>query len=788
MKKCNGSPVFLGITMSILFSFNAYAGIEGWKLENNNWKYYKENKTLKAWQKINDNWYFFNEDGSLKTGWLHDASDNWYFLDSSKNGNEGVLLSGWQWIDGYCYYFEGSNKDTFGRMYANTVTGGYKIDPAGRWIDENGALHYEKGKGISTFAGSITNASDRSTGGNSGRGGSFSGGSSRGGSLKRGGSSGSGSSRSGGSGSGSSRSGSLGADLNRDENLGENSNIGNNNEINREQRTESQGATAAQNPSSNIAGSLNENIRTENEGTTDNKISDSGKVMPNNSQNRLDNVGSKALNRDGNVADETGKSATKGNYNKVTKDSDNKVQNNINNNILEQSSTQGGNGNTLEQNNSNNAQNQNGNTLEQSQSNNTQDNTGNTSKQSNVGNTPNRSSTKSNNTGNTLEQSNTGNNSEQSNAENKNPGANTESNLSPSTEENKPSASDNTKNPTEQKNIQEQPNNTVNEDNAEDKAERIKDTLTTLKNNNVVQYTDEDGEIRTIIWAKGINAPVMGEGGDFHKEITQGGSDTYEIYKAPFSSGDGWYDVNKTRSGGNIDIDKNLCFAAVASNMLHWWFDQNIENVDNYIAKNGDITRANRQLSDLKTSFESQEDSKIFELYKVLYGYNERGFYTDLLVDLFINGYTPKLSGATNIERDDFIPDNNGGFFYDVFKGKKLTDRTYGGNYESLSEDLKLELGRGGLVGLSHKVFSRNNHIVTLWGAEYDLNGKLRAVYVSDSDDQDESNVGMKRYEIRNVGGIAKLSTNITDKSAGAAVGYLHILYLGSEQWNNYFK
>ena len=222
--------------------------------------------------------------------------------------------------------------------------------------------------------------------------------------------------------------------------------------------------------------------------------------------------------------------------------------------------------------------------------------------------------------------------------------------------------------------------------------------------------------------------------------------------------------------------------------MLHWWFDQNIENVDNYIAKNGDITHANRQLSDLKTSFESQEESKIFELYKVLYGYNERGFYTDLLVDLFINGYTPKLSGATNIERDDLVPDNNGGFFYDVFKEKKLTERTYGGRYESLSEDLKLELGRGGLVGLSHKVFSRNNHIVTLWGAEYDLNGKLKAVYVSDSDDQDESNVGMKRYEVRNVGGIAKVSTNITDKSAGAAVGYLHILYLGTNQWNDYFR
>ena len=789
MKKFNGSPAFLGLTMSILFSFNAYAGVEGWKLENNNWKYYKENKTLKAWQQINNNWYFFNEDGSLKTGWLQDASNNWYFLDSSKNGNEGVLLSGWQWIDGYCYYFEGSNKDTFGKMRANTVIDGYKIDSTGRWINENGIQHYENGKGIST-SGGITNAAKKAggTGSNSGsvgksksssgessRGGSSGRGStgsrgSLGGASSRGGSSGGGSSRSGGSGSTSSRGGSSGSDSSGSGNLGadlsrgENSNIGNVHEINKDKRIESQVGNDAQNSGSNITESLNGNIRTENSRTTDNKISDSTKQLPNNSQKRFDNDVNKNLNGEDNTSN---KSASREIGNNT---SDDKAENN-----------------------SNNAHNQNGNTVNQSnagnvpnQSSTESNNTGNTSNQSNAGNTPNQSSKESDNSAN---ENNTGNNSGQNNAEEENPGANNEGNTPPSTEENnntvQPPVSGNTENPTKP-DTQEQPNE--NEESAEDKAQRIKDSLITPENDNVVQYTNEDGEIRTIIWAKGINGPVMGEGGDFHKEITQGGSDTYVSYKAPFSSGDGWYDVNKTRSGGNIDIDKNLCFAAVASNMLHWWFDQNIENVDNYIVKNGDITHANRQLSDLKASFESQEESKIFELYKVLYGYNERGFYTDLLVDLFINGYTPKLSGATNIERDDLVPDNNGGFFYDVFKEKKLTDRTYGGRYESLSEDLKLELGRGGLVGLSHKVFSRNNHIVTLWGAEYDLNGKLKAVYVSDSDDQDESNVGMKRYEVRNVGGIAKVSTNITDKSAGAAVGYLHILYLGTNQWNDYFR
>ena len=114
VRKFKVGPIFFGLTISIFTAFNTYAGVDGWKLENSKWKYYKEDKALKAWQQINNNWYFFNEDGSLKTGWYLDTSNNWYFLDSSKTANEGVLLSGWQWIDGYSYYFEGTDKVTFG--------------------------------------------------------------------------------------------------------------------------------------------------------------------------------------------------------------------------------------------------------------------------------------------------------------------------------------------------------------------------------------------------------------------------------------------------------------------------------------------------------------------------------------------------------------------------------------------------------------------------------------------------------------------------------------------------
>ncbi|MBS6729839.1 MAG: IdeS/Mac family cysteine endopeptidase [Lachnospiraceae bacterium oral taxon 082] len=662
VRKFKVGSIFFGLTISIFTAFNAYAGSDGWKLENNKWKYYKEDKALKAWQQINNNWYFFNEDGSLKTGWYLDASNNWYFLDSSKTANEGVLLSGWQWIDGYCYYFEGTDKATFGKMYANTVVKGYRVDAAGRWVNESGKAYYEAGKGIITgnASNSLSNTAKKAgSAGGSGKGGN---------SGKAGGSSGSGKSES-----------------------PEGSGYISQGEITEESKVSNGSGTE------NIGSFLKSDDTAVSNGNRTTDIS----VLPGNLSDNADNK------KTGNLVDDT------------------------NNKIKESTSQNSGEDNLRpdESTNENNNKNTKSDTVEN-----------NASQPENI--KPDDSLIK--------------------------PATSSNAEITKETEDNKK---------TEQE----------RKENIQDKAENIKEVLITAKNDNVVQYTDEEGEIRTVIWAKGINAPVMGAGGDFRKEVTQGGLDTYVIYKAPFSSGNGWYDVNKTRSGGNIDIDKNLCFAATASNMLHWWFDQNSENVDNYIAKNGDIIRAGRRLSELKNSFESQEDSKIFELYKVLYGYNERGFYTDLLMDLFINGYRPRLSGATNIENDNLIPDNNGGFFYDVFKGEKLTDRTDGGDYEYLSEKLKEVLGDGGLVGLSHKALSRN-HIVTLWGAEYDLNGKLKAVYVSDSDDQDESDVGMKRYEVRNVGGKAKLSTNISDKSAGAAVGYLHILYLGNNRWNNYFK
>lgn len=674
------APAFLGLSMSLLFTVSSYASAEGWKAENGTWKYYKDYKALKSWQKLGNNWYFFNEDGSLKTGWLKDSANNWYFLERNSGSNQGVLLAGWQWIDGYCYYFETSHSGTLGRMYADTVVEGYKLSSIGRWVDDNGKEYYDAAKGI------ISNKEEASSNK----------------SLTKKGA------------TGVNRTGGTGGTSNRTKG-GSGSFAGSLSNYNRSLDSADNSSNSAGGNSNNGSLSL---------GNTD---SNSNSVT--NPDNASDNQSPSKQHTDSNALAGT-----------------NAKQNTV------------------------------------------PDKLGNKKSEDTIKETPNTSNE------NSTSPSPTDTHAKESHAHS--PSADTKpadsntatsSNAAP-----KPEKPENKKIPNATEDNKKQDNDNKPKEQEENKADKVKDSLTTAKNNNVVQYTDENGKIRTIIWAKGISAPIMGDGGDFRKEVTHAGSDTYIDYKAPFAFGNSWYDIDKSRAGGNTDIDKNLCFGATSANMLHWWLEQNSSYVDSYITKEGDITRSGRSLSELRNSFNSQQDSGIFELFKVLFGYNDKGFYSDLLMDLFINGYTPKISGATNIENEDMTPDNRGGFFYNVFKEVKLTERTYGGSYENLSEKLKDILGNEGIIGISHKTFGSSSHIVTLWGAEYDLNGKLSAVYISDSDDQneeaDETDLGMKRYEIRNVGGVAKLSTNQSNKNAGSAIGYLHVLYLGTEQWQSYIN
>lgn len=320
----------------------------------------------------------------------------------------------------------------------------------------------------------------------------------------------------------------------------------------------------------------------------------------------------------------------------------------------------------------------------------------------------------------------------------------------------------------------------------DESSDRIKEELS--QNGNVVtQYTnEEDGKIKTIVWTKGINPPKMGgTDSEFRKEITHiNGEVAYIEYKTPYSAGKGWYDVNKTE---NRVPDLNLCFAAAASNALHWWLAQNSNYIDQYLAKNPDYPKA-EELANLRDSFKSQQDSEVYKLFLRQFAYKKEGYWSDILEDQFINGYYPKPNGGTNysdLDRDKLLtngPDSRGGFFYDIFGTTLLTQRrNYSWSYNVFGNDLKKLLLDGDMVLMDYSM-GRISHVVTIWGAEFDLNGQISAVYLSDSDD--DKSQGMVRYNVRNSGGKPVISTRV-DGKGGSVIENLQVLSQGKKIWED---
>ena len=316
------------------------------------------------------------------------------------------------------------------------------------------------------------------------------------------------------------------------------------------------------------------------------------------------------------------------------------------------------------------------------------------------------------------------------------------------------------------------------------KRKKLLEKIENGQNNNIVEYETEEGEKRTVLFVKGVKAPKLGENGDFRKTEDHG----YIDYKAPFEEGQGYFDVNKAPFGTNKEIDRNLCFAAAASNTLHWYLRENKKEIQDYIEDNGGVIRtvgANTySLREMMNQEAGQQGSLIYQYFKEMYGNNETGYYTVPLMDLFLNGYTPKEDRKTNIEDKDLQPDARGGFLYGIIGTKPQTGMQSVNGLSDLGNSLQHYLSNNFVVCLSYTTFSYN-HVVTLWGAEYDESGLLCAVYVTDSDDQDETgvetDVAMKRYVVKGKGNFSFLSNAISEEANGARINSLQYLHFGGE-------
>ena len=159
-----------------------------WKQSGENWSFLDEKgQNVLGWIYENGSWYYVDpKTGTLRSGWLYLADGSQYFFSNKHDGSFGKMLTGWNWIDGNCYYFVTDADEREGKLIKDgTTPDGYRVDKDGKWVDASGNIQSRTGEGY------ITKSA------NAGKGGSGSG--------KSGGTSSSG--KRGGSGGGGSRGG-----------------------------------------------------------------------------------------------------------------------------------------------------------------------------------------------------------------------------------------------------------------------------------------------------------------------------------------------------------------------------------------------------------------------------------------------------------------------------------------------------------------------------------------------------------------------------------------------------
>ena len=144
----------IGMAACMMLSQNfpalALENTEGkWQMEEKAWTFVNaKGEKQKGWIVSEGAWYLLKEDsGTLQSGWWKSPSGKWFFFHTAHDGSFGKLCTGWQWIDGYCYYFEDQDSAHLGELLTAGAKDGYSVDEDGRWV-ENGKPVYEQGKGL----------------------------------------------------------------------------------------------------------------------------------------------------------------------------------------------------------------------------------------------------------------------------------------------------------------------------------------------------------------------------------------------------------------------------------------------------------------------------------------------------------------------------------------------------------------------------------------------------------------------------------------------------------------
>ncbi|QTQ13336.1 Ig-like domain-containing protein [Treponema parvum] len=256
----------------------------------------------------------------------------------------------------------------------------------------------------------------------------------------------------------------------------------------------------------------------------------------------------------------------------------------------------------------------------------------------------------------------------------------------------------------------------------------------------VVQKENENPTVR-IQWVHGIDAPTPSEKTAIPvphvgqaKKFYWNDENIFFWYEGDNTK---WFNNRKAKPVGAVATDggdSNQCWAKTASNMLHWWFLQNKENIDNYITKKN-ITGAEKdkyQHFYYRNFSDNQEPEKsyIAKTFRTKAHNGELGGYV-------ISGLAWYLYGNTSASHPSTPTYEGPALFKDVFSKEDtpIEDKIVMNKVEFetvITEALNSQKAIG-LHMRGTKGGKDYGHAITLWGAVFDGEGNIIAIYVVDN-------------------------------------------------------
>ena len=311
----------------------------------------------------------------------------------------------------------------------------------------------------------------------------------------------------------------------------------------------------------------------------------------------------------------------------------------------------------------------------------------------------------------------------------------------------------------------------------------------------VVQKENEHPNV-TIKWVDGIGEPTQAEKERGKIEIPRTNPVKYWDNSYIFF----WYETNETKWFNNRKLlnlgvtadnnadDSNQCWGKTASNMLHWWFIQNKENIDRYIEKKNITGTEKDKYQDFYTrglpDNKEKEKSYIATIFRTKAHNNKLGDY--IIGGLSWYLYGNKAGKISKPGKDDPA------LFKDVFdKSESKTPLKAEGIYNKadFNRAITEALDSKKAIGINIEG-SRGNglaygHAITLWGAAFDEEGNIIAIYVVNNNYKENRIYPYGIYYKDGRPYLFNYPNNARDEHK--YVGQVTTLDLGEAQWKEWF-